>query len=240
MPLRVATANILSPHTHRLRMQTPPQYERIPQIAQDIQILDPDVLVICEIQTSSAEDYLAKLTSETGLEVRIQAEQKDADEGIAILTKPDIDTSNVTSFEIVPGERRFGIAAKIGNVTLVGVHYPWQISRFRKRTEITQRLLESTQAQQQAVIAGDFNSLPQHRARRLFTQAGFLAATQALDRQTSGFPANYRHSQLPLGIGNLVPRMQLDDIYSKGFAQHAVEAVVTASDHPILCTELVD
>ena len=119
MPLRVATANILSPHTHRLRMQTPPQYERIPQIAQDIQILDPDVLVICEIQTSSAEDYLAKLTSETGLEVRIQAEQKAADEGIAILTKPDIDMSNVTFFEIVPGSATIAADGTVTNTFTV-------------------------------------------------------------------------------------------------------------------------
>jgi exonuclease III len=240
MSLSIVSANILSPHTDRLRAQTPPQHERIPQIAGDFQTLDPDVLIVCEIQQSSADDCLAKLASETGMDVRVRADQKDADEGIAILTKPDIPILDEAIFEILPGERRFGIAAQIGDILVMGVHYPWQISHFRERTRITRHLVQRVQGHQQAIIAGDFNSLPLQRARHLFTQAGFLAATQALDRRTSGFPANYRHAQLPLGLGRLIPPIQVDDIYSRGFTHRTIGAVVTASDHPIIWAELVE
>lgn len=122
----------------------------------------------------------------------------------------------------------------------MGIHYPWGITDSSQRTEISQGLIDRTDSFEEAVIAGDFNSLPQQKARRIFAGAQFSAATDFLTRRESGFPSAYRRGQAPAPFGYMIPKIQLDDIYVRGFEHQEVTAHVVQSDHPMLSSNLVN
>jgi len=137
-------------------------------------------------------------------------------------------------------DQRFATELMLPGLVIVGVHYPWQITASGIRAALTKRLVERVSGFNRAVICGDFNSYLAQNARRQYAAAGYISTSAQLARREIGYPVNYQGAQLPLGLGNVLPRARLDDIYTRGLDVPVAAGVPTLSDHPILMAMLGD
>lgn len=232
--MKIASLNLLSPHTRRLADGTPPQEERLHQIAADIADSKPDIAVLSECRSEAHLQLCADLTN---MNIACYARQQDADELIALLVRKDFAYETADEHAITRSKKRKCIALVAGKTLVIAAHYPWLPYKNTQRNQASQKLLSLSKNYETAVIAGDFNCLPWQKARRALRVNGFQSTASRLGKNEAGFPANYAKYQLPL-LGSYMPKIQLDDIFVKGGKITHAEAIQTESDHPLITAEI--
>ena len=198
----------------------PQQVERHEEIARRLQDLGKslDVVCLCEIENSKNHGHMgeriAALTGNTPGKWTHHPSPKDHEQ-IGMFGKK---VKNV-DFELLGNKN--GAIAHVGSTAVAGIHLTYRVtSTAHQRREIN-TMLDALSDEKNAVIMGDFNSLPWQAPRRLVESYGYTSVFEILGQeQPATSPIlEYRPMTLPTwqqAILRLGDGFSADDIYIKG------------------------
>lgn len=139
-------------------------------------------------------------------------------EGIFLATKKE--AVAIQAHDLDPGhDHRSALTAKLGNITVAATHLSWEVNRADWRRRQTEILLYKLATARQAIILGDFNSLPWQKPRRMLERHGFKSVARQLDFGPTYPVEPYGRESTPAGRYRLVKALggfSIDDIYTCG------------------------
>lgn len=158
--------------------EVPAQHLRYKHIAKTLEQLNMPLDVVClsEIEDSPSHGkHGEKIAELLGYEPGIWTYHAREREQIGVFGNQVKDTEFLMLDD--------GMAAAItqtGPITVAGVHLTHTIHRTAVRRQQIETVLEHLQGHDQAIIMGDFNSLPWHTPRRLVEAAGYRSVFKEL------------------------------------------------------------
>ena len=234
----VAAWNVLLDLTHGDKVM--PQRDRLGNLAKRLITLEQDIGFLDAVNLSEAQE------SEIGHHGRLIASmlsypegywvkhsRKKAGEHIGMFGDK---VTNAQAIDLQHGKR--AILTRVGGVAIVGAHLKFQLHGPERSLQMA-TLLQHISQEDQAVVMGDFNSLPWQEPRKMLEAEGFTSVFELTNqRRLATVPSpEYRAMPNPkrrLGIlaGRMVGiRMNVDDIYVRNLSVHAAGFFSGDSDH---------